>query len=245
VADALKTFFSPSLVRRLAAPAGTINDSGYRIVSDVLDDAETADLLRAIEALDLVRGRAGARHLMQHGAVRDVANDPRLTAIASEFLGPSAVPYRATLFDKSSARNWLIPWHQDTALPLRERRDGVAGWGPWSIKSGIIYAHAPATALSRVVAIRLHFDDSGQDNGPLRVLPGTHADGVLSESAIDRFVHEIPSVDCLVPRGGIIAMRPLLLHASSKADTDRPRRVLHIEYADSLDMPDGFQITLA
>jgi ectoine hydroxylase-related dioxygenase (phytanoyl-CoA dioxygenase family) len=220
-------------------------DPGYRIISDVLGTVETAALLSAIDALDLTRGRAGARHLMQHAAVHDVAHDPRLIAIARDYLGPSAMPYRATLFDKSSARNWLIPWHQDTALPLSGRRDDVAGWGPWSVKSGIVYAHAPARALERVIALRLHFDDSSHDNGPLRVLPGTHAHGVLTESAIDRFVREIAPVDCLVPRGGIIAMRPLLLHASSKAVTDRPRRVLHIEYADSLDMPDGFRITLA
>jgi ectoine hydroxylase-related dioxygenase (phytanoyl-CoA dioxygenase family) len=220
-------------------------DPGYRIISDVLDTVETAALLSAIAALDLTRGRAGARHLMQHAAVHDVAHDPRLIAIARDYLGPSAMPYRATLFDKSSARNWLIPWHQDTALPLSGRRDDVAGWGPWSVKSGIVYAHAPARALERVIALRLHFDDSSHDNGPLRVLPSTHAHGVLTESAIDRFVREIAPVDCLVPRGGIIAMRPLLLHASSKAVTDRPRRVLHVEYADSLDMPDGFRITLA
>jgi len=220
-------------------------DPGHHIVSGVLDATETEALLGALDALDLTRGRAGARHLMQYAAVRDVASDPRLIEIAREFIGPSAMPYRATLFDKSSARNWLIPWHQDTALPLRERRDDVAGWGPWSIKSGIVYAHAPASALSRIIALRLHFDDSCHDNGPLRVLPGTHAHGVLTEAAIDRFVRDVTPVDCLVARGGIIAMRPLLLHASSKAITDRPRRVLHIEYADSLDMPDGFQITLA
>jgi hypothetical protein len=131
------------------------------------------------------------------------------------------VPFRATLFDKSSTRNWLVPWHQDTALPLQERFD-VPGWGPWSIKAGITYAHAPAAALSRVVALRLHFDDSREDNGPLRVLPGTHALGVLSESDTERLVREIPPVDCVVGSGGIVGMRPLILHASSKAETDHP-----------------------
>ena len=38
-------------------------------------------------------------------------------------------------------------------------------------------------------------------------------------------------------------MRPLTVHASSKATTTRPRRVLHIEYASSLDLGDG--VTLA
>ena len=220
------------------------SDVGFRIVNGTLDPGETSHLLRTLEASPLTRSRAGARHVMKQPAVSDVANDPRLLAIASGFLGPSAVPFRATLFDKSSARNWLVPWHQDTALPLQERRE-VPGWGPWSIKTGITYAHAPATALSRVVALRLHFDDSRADNGPLRVLPGTHALGVLSEADTERLVREIPHVDCLVSSGGIIAIRPLILHASSKAETDRPRRVLHIEYADSLEFDGGLRIAIA
>ena len=220
------------------------SDQGFRIVSAVLGPAETSDLLRTLEASPFVRSRAGARHLMKHAAVSGVANDSRLLAIASGFLGPSVVPYRATLFDKSSARNWLVVWHQDTALPLQERRD-VPEWGPWSTKSGITYAHAPSTALTRIVALRLHFDDSREDNGPLRVLPGTHALGVLSEAEIERLVGEIPPVDCLVSSGGIVAMRPLILHASSKTETDRPRRVLHIEYVDSLEIDEGLHIAIA
>lgn len=220
------------------------SDVGFRIVNGTLDPGETSHLLRTLEASPLTRSRAGARHLMKQPAVSDVANDPRLLAIASGFLKPSAVPFRATLFDKSSARNWLVLWHQDTALPLQERRD-VPGWGPWSMKAGITYAHAPAAALARVLALRLHFDDSREDNGPLRVLPGTHALGMLSEADIERLVREIPPVDCLVPSGGIIAMRPLILHASSKAETDHPRRVLHIEYVDSLEIDDGLHIAIA
>jgi ectoine hydroxylase-related dioxygenase (phytanoyl-CoA dioxygenase family) len=181
---------------------------------------------------------------MRHPAVSRVAIDSRLLAIARAFLGTNPIPYRATLFDKSTAQNWLVPWHQDTALPLCERRD-VQGWGPWSIKAGITYAHAPATALSRVIALRLHFDDSRADNGPLRVLPGTHALGVLSDADIQRLVGEIASVECVVRAGGIVAMRPLIVHASSKAKADVPRRVLHIEYTDSLDTEDGLRFATA
>jgi ectoine hydroxylase-related dioxygenase (phytanoyl-CoA dioxygenase family) len=88
------------------------------------------------------------------------------------------------------------------------------------------------------VALRVHFDDSREDNGPLRVLPATHALGLLSEADTERPVREIPPVDCLVSSGGIVAMYPLILHASSKAETDHPHRVLHIEYVDSLDIGD-------
>jgi ectoine hydroxylase-related dioxygenase (phytanoyl-CoA dioxygenase family) len=217
---------------------------GFAIVEAVLAGTEIAELARILETSDLDRSRAGARHLMNHPAVSAVAADPRMLAIAAQFLGETAIPYKATLFDKSPARNWLVAWHQDTALPLCERRE-IPEWGPWSTKAGVTYALAPASALAQVVALRLHLDDSRPDNGPLRVLPGTHALGLLTESDIARLTTGISAVDCTVPAGGVIAMRPLIVHASSKADSDLPRRVLHIEYARSLDFGDGLKLRLA
>jgi ectoine hydroxylase-related dioxygenase (phytanoyl-CoA dioxygenase family) len=134
-------------------------------------------------------------------------------------------------------------WHQDTALPLQERRD-VPGWGPWSIKDGVNYAHAPASALEQVLALRLHLDDSVADNGPLPVLPGTHTHGVLNDDALHELSTRIPAVDCLVPRGGILAMRPLVVHASSKSRSTTPRRVLHIEYARSAALAENLELAV-
>jgi ectoine hydroxylase-related dioxygenase (phytanoyl-CoA dioxygenase family) len=218
--------------------------SGFAIVPAVLDATEAAALAQTLSDGTLDRSRAGARHLMTHAAVANVAHDRRLLDIATAFLGAAPIPYRATLFDKSPHHNWLVVWHQDTALPLRERRD-VPGWGPWSVKSGIVYAHAPAAALARVIALRLHLDDSRADNGPLRVLPGTHSQGLLSDGDVHRLVAKLTVTDCLAPAGGVVAMRPLILHASSKAESDRPRRVLHIEYADSLEIGAGLHLAVA
>lgn len=217
---------------------------GFAIVEAVLAGTEVAELARTLETSDLDRSRAGARHLMNHPAVSVVVADPRMVAIAGRFLGETAIPYKATLFDKSPARNWLVAWHQDTAVPLCERRE-IPGWGPWSTKAGVTYALAPASALAQVVALRLHLDDSRADNGPLRVLPGTHTLGLLTESDIAQLTTEVPAVDCTVPAGGVVAMRPLIVHASSKAESDLPRRVLHIEYARSLDLGDGVRLRLA
>jgi hypothetical protein len=153
---------------------------GFEVVPAVLTDAETDCVLTAVSGRK--RSRAGARHLMGNAAVSGVARDRRLLDLASAALGMSAVPYRATLFDKSLASNWLVVWHQDTALPLEHRRDAV-GWGPWSTKAGVVYAHAPASALQRIVALRVHLDDSTSENGPLRVIPGSHELGVRSARA--------------------------------------------------------------
>lgn len=205
-------------------------DSGFAIVSGVFDSREVDAILRALEGEALRRSRAGARHLISVPVVAALAKDPRLISLAAEVLGSEPVPFGATLFDKSSDANWLVAWHQDRALPLVERRK-AAGWGPWSNKDGVVYANAPATALAKVVALCVHLDDSTPENGPLRVLPGTHTLGVLSDAQINDAARRIEPVTCTVERGGVIVMRPLTVHASSKVTAAASRRVLHFEYA--------------
>ena len=113
------------------------------------------------------------------------------------------------------------------------------------MKEGIAYAHAPAAVLSEVLALRVSLDDSTVENGPLRVLPRTHTIGVLSDDSIHELATRIPPVECLVPKGGVVAMRPLLIHSSSKSHTEAPRRVLHIEYAASSSIATTLELAIA
>jgi ectoine hydroxylase-related dioxygenase (phytanoyl-CoA dioxygenase family) len=219
------------------------SDLGYGIVSGCLSSSEADEIAGTLSTDSVSRSRAGARHLMGHSVVFALAYDRRLIELAMEWLGGVAIPFRATLFEKSSSANWLIPWHQDTALPLESRFD-MAGWGPWSEKAGALYAHAPGWALSRVIALRVHLDASESDNGPLRVVPGSHAAGVLSDQAVMELVSTNDPVECCARQGGVIAMRPLIVHSSSKARSERSRRVLHIEYADRLDLADGVRLAV-
>ena len=79
-------------------------DPGFAIAADVLAAAEVAAVAEAIGGVSL-RSRAGARHLMSVPAVRALASDTRLLDLARRTLGPTALPYRATLFDKSPRSN--------------------------------------------------------------------------------------------------------------------------------------------
>src|SRR5712691_6238463 len=168
-------------------------ENGYQIVPHVLARDECDQLIGRLSAADVVRSRAGARHLLSLPEVEDVANDPRIVDTIRDALGSAPVPFRATLFEKTQATNWLIAWHQDTALPLEERFE-APGWGPWSMKAGLHYAHAPAWAMGRVVAVRIHLDESGSNNGSLRVLPGSHRLGVLTAQATHRLSSETSAI---------------------------------------------------
>lgn len=205
------------------------DSTGFSIHPNVFSRELMSAVAEALDASSLIRTKAGARHAMCVPEVKALAEEDAMLAIAREHLGVAAFPFRATLFDKSLDANWLVAWHQDTALPLRERRP-TPGWGPWTVKAGVLHAIAPASALEQVVALRVHLDDSTLDNGPLRVLPGTHTSGVLTGADVTSAVAEAKATDCVVGAGGVIAMRPLLLHASSKASGTQSRRVLHFEY---------------
>jgi len=223
----------------------TLDDrDGFAVFERVFDPGEMELLANELERADVPRTKAGARHLLCIDAVRRVADDRRLTDLAARFVGRGNVPFRATLFDKSASANWLIVWHQDTALPLQKRFD-AAGWGSWSMKGGVLYAHAPAPVLNTIVALRLHLDDSTASNGPLRVLPGTHRLGVLTDDQVHDLATRTRPVDCLSRAGGVVAIRPLTVHASSKSLDDRTRRVLHIEYAATLDVGSGIQLAVS
>jgi len=221
-----------------------VDRDGYGIVSTVVDRLVVRDLIERLNGSELPRSRAGVRHLMKDPWVAQLAAREEMIGIAREIVGSKAWPFRATLFDKSPSSNWLVAWHQDRALPLRERRE-QPGWGPWSVKEAVNYAHAPREALERVVALRLHLDDSNENNGPLRVLPGTHRGGVLTDDEVHRLAEGITAVECLAAQGGVVIMRPLVIHASSKATSEQPRRVLHIEYAATEKIAEGLELTVA
>lgn len=114
-------------------------EAGYRITPQLLKAAEIDRVLASLPTQIAKRSKAGARHLLGMPIVRELASDARMLTLAGELVGPSPRPFRATLFDKSSDANWLVVWHQDTALPLRHRVD-APGWGPWSTKAGVLYA---------------------------------------------------------------------------------------------------------
>ena len=218
----------------------TIEQDGFAIIPNVLDAGQREMLLAAIaevtagsDALRRGEGVYGIRNLLDAvPAVRKTAGSAAVRALVEPVLGPGCFSVRGILFDKTPDANWKVPWHQDRSIAVRERRD-VPGYGPWSEKSGVTHVQPPVAVLERMLAVRLHLDPCGVANGPLRVLPGTHAGGRLSAAQIQRLRGERDAHDCLADAGDAILMRPLLLHASSAATSPAHRRVIHLEFANA------------
>ena len=140
---------------------------------------------------------------------------------------PMAV--QCTLFDKSPTNNWLVALHQDLSIAVKRRIDSADCSG-WSEKEGRVYVQPPAKVLQELVAVRVHVDDCPLESGPLRVVPGSHTLGRLDSVRVEAVRTEQGEVAVPVSRGGALVLRPLLLHASSKAAVPQPRRVLHFVF---------------
>lgn len=209
-----------------------LETQGFATTQPLLLPATGAALRRLVTRLPQ---RAGARSLLRYPWCAALAQRLSGHPTLAPLLPPSPVVVQCTFFEKSVEKNWLVPWHQDLIVPVPERINHAA-FSAWSEKEGRHFAIPPVQFLAKLLAVRLHLDATTAENGALRVIPGSHRHGRLNEAAIHTLRHTNDATLCAVPAGAVMVMRPLLLHASSKTSSSRPRRVLHFLYApkDSL-----------
>ncbi len=218
------------------------NDTGFQILKNFITIDELQTITSELNALAPQRGRAGIRGIdrIVH-SIGNMAKSSHLIAAAKNYLSDMPHLVRAIYFDKSPEHNWLVTWHQDLMIAVSSRID-IPGWGPWSKKEGVWHVQAPIDILTDMVTIRIHLDAATSKNGCLKVIPGSHKNGILNAHQIEMQAAKNNSVYCEVDAGDALVMRPTILHASEKVAVPAARRVLHFEYASS-NLPEGLRWT--
>jgi hypothetical protein len=213
----------------------SLETEGFTLIPRVLTPSEIQHWITTLGPVT----SAGRRGLLSHPAVAKFARSTHILDLLRPHLPADPIPVRAIYFDKSPESNWLVAWHQDLTIAVQEKHE-VPDFGPWSIKDGIPHVQPPVECLAQMLTLRLHLDDADETNGALRVLPRTHKLGRLSTSQILQQRDHTPEHLCTCKAGDALLMRPLLLHASSRATIPSHRRILHIEYA-AFDLPSTLQ----
>jgi hypothetical protein len=239
------TRHDPSRIPPHTMPLSIARDSvsvaidGYAIAHSVISREIIVELIDTLaesarqEPIGLTDRAYAIRNLLGIDQVRRLANSPALRRLIEPHLGVGAHPVRGILFDKTRTANWKVAWHQDRSIAVKQRIE-VPGYGPWSVKAGVQHVQPPIEVLDKMLTLRLHLDDCGEDNGPLCVIPGSHTGGILSDETIAMWRSGASPAKCICQAGGAVLMRPLLLHASASARLPGHRRVIHIEYAAAL-----------
>lgn len=228
--------------------ASQIEASGYALLPNVFPPADCAawaadihDLLSNCPdpATSLRRHTGaiyGARNLLEiFPASQTLWRKEPLVSLMTTLLGPRFGLVRGLYFDKSPESNWSLPWHQDLTIAVQDNTLPTTNFRNPTRKAGVPHVEAPREMLEQMLTLRIHLDDVTPDNGPLRVLAGSHLANAPPASD-----HE---ATILAKGGDALAMRPLLYHCSSSASADSQlhRRIIHLEFSGCRELPDGYE----
>jgi len=189
-----------------------------------------------------VRARSSRGHV--YAARNLIASIPEVTtvwqcdsllAFLREQLGQNFGLVRALFFDKPPDRTWALAWHKDTAIAVKDNSIVSDFFSRPTIKAGVPHLIACDEVLKQMLTLRIHLDEVTDENGPLRVIPGSHVSSTSEGDGWDA------TVDVHANAGDVLAMRPLISHSSSSSveGTRRHRRILHLEFAATSKLPDG------
>jgi hypothetical protein len=161
--------------------------------------------------------------------------EPLVTAL-SDLLGSAFGLVRVLYFDKPPGQSWALPWHKDMTIAVRDNTLPSRQFHKPTRKAGVPHVEAPESVLAHMLTARIHLDDVTDENGPLKVVPGSHQSG----KALSLNVADVRTL--YADAGDILLIRPLVAHCSNRSlpHTNRHRRILHLEFAAGAELPDGY-----
>jgi len=216
-----------------------ISQDGFDFFEDIYSPAEIDLIIRAIYNADqsafTFRNTndlfAIRRFLKAVPGIKSLIFNEKLKSVIDNLFGNDYFIVKSIYFDKPEQSNWFVAWHQDLTIAV-DKKTILDGFGPWTVKGDQFAVQPPLNILQNNFTIRIHLDDTDESNGALKVIPGSHLKNIYRAEDIN-WQNEIEST-CNVEAGGIMVMRPLLMHSSARTTSGKQRRVIHIEFSKAL-----------
>ena len=151
---------------------------------------------------------------------------PRLLDRARALIGPRIYLWQSHMNHKPAGKGEAWQWHQDYA---NWYLDGM-----------------PRGGARDVVTFMVMVDDCTPENGPLKLIPGSHLGGrdegywdstsakfaqqVITPAKLEALIEANGVVQLLGPAGTVVMLTGLTMHASSENLSDRPRCLAYFVY---------------
>ena len=214
-----------------------IADKGFSVISNVFSTEEIEKISEVIQNIDTSKETfrksedlfAIRQFLKEIPEVKDFIFNENLKAIIKEIFGENYFVVKSIYFDKPEKSNWYVAYHQDLTISV-DKKVSLENFGPWTTKQNQFAVQPPLNIIENIFTIRIHLDDTDENNGALKVVPKSQAKGIYRPETIDWNVEK--ENICNVEQGGIMIMKPLLLHGSNRTTNGKKRRVIHIEFSD-------------
>ncbi|MEM7572248.1 MAG: phytanoyl-CoA dioxygenase family protein [Bacteroidota bacterium] len=211
-------------------------EKGHQLVEHVFSDQEIGEILKALDTAGVAKAFGVREILFNHPELREKVFTKSLNALISKVLPDGKYLIKSIYFDKPPHANWIVNWHQDLTINIKNKKE-QPGYKNWRVNQDRVVVQPAIQLLENIVTIRIHLDDCNAQNGALRIIEDSHRKGVIP---IKDWIknQEGQELVCEAPKGSVLLMRPLLLHASRRTENATQRRVLYLEFTDQ-DLPDG------
>lgn len=214
-----------------------LDNKGFATVANIYSVEEIGEILDVIHNADSSKetfrksGEVFAirQFLKEIPATLPLVFNDKLKELIKALFGDTYFVVKSIYFDKPETSNWYVSYHQDLTISV-DKKIELKDFGPWTVKNNQFAVQPPVNVLENIFTIRIHLDNTDEENGALRVLPTSHLQGVCRPDTIDWSI--VSETICCVPEGGIMLMRPLLLHSSGRTTNHKRRRVIHIEFSN-------------
>ncbi len=215
-----------------------LEENGFTIIDGIYTSSESNAILQAIASaalpsryvVDSKELFAIRQFLKRIPGIKSLLLNKTILGLIRELFGNDYFIVKSIYFNKPEKSNWFVAYHQDLTISVKEKAD-VPGFLNRTSKEGHFTVQLPVALLEKNFTIRIHLDDTNAENGALKVIPGSHKKEIIKQNGFPAIKKE--EIICAVRQGGIMIMRPLLLHASSRTQNGKERKVIHIECSNS------------
>ncbi|QBJ86344.1 phytanoyl-CoA dioxygenase [Chryseobacterium gleum] len=222
-----------------------ILEYGFAVINHVFSKQELEEIDTVLQSIDTSKENfrksedlfAIRQFLKEVPEIKDLIFNENIRKVVKEIFGEKYFVVKSIYFDKPETSNWYVAYHQDLTISVDKKLE-LPGFGPWTTKQNQFAVQPPVNVLENIYTIRIHLDDTDENNGALKVVPKSHAKGIYRPETIDWTV-ETEEI-CNVEKGGIMLMKPLTLHGSNRTTNGKKRRVIHIEFSD-IELPEALQ----
>jgi hypothetical protein len=214
-----------------------IRDNGFAVIPDLFDENAVAEMISCIEQADTSNATfrktgdlfAIRQFVKEIPGIKPLIFTDKFRQCIIGLLGSDYFLVKSIYFDKPARSNWFVAYHQDLTISVDKKAE-LRGYSPWTVKNNQFAVQPPLFILESNFTIRIHLDDTNETNGALKVIPGSHQKDIYRPETINWSVEK--EVICAVKKGGVMVMKPLLLHASNRTTSDQRRRVIHLEFSN-------------
>jgi len=222
-----------------------LSNEGYLVLDNLFTEQEVDAMIQVIDSItasgpafrvtsDLFAIR---RFIKEVPTVIPYIFTNTLQIYINQLFGNGYFLTKSIYFDKPEQSNWFVAYHQDLTISVTEKLP-VDGFNQWTVKHDQFAVQPPVSFLENIFTIRIHLDDTDENNGALKIIPQSHCKGIWRIDTLDHTKET--EVVCKVQKGGVMIMQPLLLHASNRTTNKSRRRVIHLEFSNQ-PLPGGLQ----